>query len=94
MGRGTSMQFKIMCNGQLVNEHSLSKGGMARGHWGNPFDILPPIGSIIEYKVFSRDDEEDGKVRNFRVISHTFKTEEDYNNSYKNEVCEIGVIEW
>lgn len=83
------MKFELICNGELVNEHS--DGGEHYG-WSNPIDILPPIGSTIEYLTFDQGYKEGkGVLTKYVVKGYTFCTEEEYNNSFRNKICKIEV---
>lgn len=74
--------FKIMYNGELVNEHS--DGGIDYG-WYNPIDFVPPIGSILDYK------NEEGELTCYEVIGLRFTMQEGDIYTYKNKVCIIEV---
>lgn len=83
------MKIQLICNGELVNKHS--DGGKHYGY-NNPIDIIPPVGSVIDYLTFNQGSKENEGVRtNYRVKGYTFTTEEDYNHQYRNKVCKIEV---
>ena len=83
------MEYKLMCNGELINKHS--DGGKYYG-WSNPIDILPPLGSIIEYTTFNQGSKEgQGVMTKYVVKGYKFSTEEDFNKQYRNKTCEIEV---
>ncbi|MBE7896097.1 hypothetical protein IPD43_00390 [Paenibacillus polymyxa] len=87
----SEFRFELLCDGHLVNRHS--DGGKYYG-WGNPFDVLPPVGSIVEYKTFNQGSnprEGDGLLSKYVVKNYLFTTEEDYNHTYRHKVCKIIV---
>lgn len=85
------MKMMLICDGQLVNGHSKSEG-MSRGSWTNPLDVIPPVGSIVEYKTFNQGTfEGKGVLTQYEVKGYCFTTEEDYNGTYSDKVCKIFV---
>lgn len=83
----TNTCMKIVCNGELINK--MSEGKSPR-NWQNPFDFLPPVGSIIHYK--TSDTEEKGSLlTKYIVKSHTFTTSEFFDKYYVNKTCTIHV---
>lgn len=85
--RATKME--LICDGKIVNEHS--ERGRNQG-WSNPIEILPPIGSTIEYLTFNQNHKEgQGVLTKYVVKGYTFTTEEDFNSAYSGKVCKIEV---
>ncbi|PLS18983.1 hypothetical protein CVD28_00855 [Bacillus sp. M6-12] len=83
-----AMKMELICNGELVNKHS--DGG--KWGWSNPLDMLPPVGSIIEYMTFNQNHKEgQGVLTKYVVKGFTFTTEEDFNRLYGNKVVKINV---
>lgn len=81
------MKIELICNGELINKHS--DGGRHYG-WENPIDVVPPIGSVIEYLTFNQNHKENqGVLTKYTVKGYTFTMEEDFNSSYRNKVCKI-----
>jgi len=84
-----STKIQLLHNGKLVNKHS--DGGTRHG-WHNPIDVLPPIGSVIEYITTNkRNKKKQAVLTGYRVKSYTFTTEEDVNHTYRNKICKIEV---
>lgn len=83
-----NLKMELICNGKLVNGYS--DGG--RWGWNNPIDVIPPVGSIIEYLTFNQNHlEGQGVLTKYRVKGYVFTTEEDFNHSFRNKVCKIEV---
>lgn len=84
------MKMELICDGELVNTHSNRQKRF--GGWTNPLEILPPIGSIIEYMSFNQNHKEgQGILSKYVVKGYTFYTEEDFNCEYRGQACKIFV---
>lgn len=83
-----NIKMILSCDGKMINKHS--EDGE---YWNNPFEILPPIGSVIKYTTFNQGYKEgQGESTSYLVQSYFFNTEEDFNNSYCNQICVINVV--
>jgi len=79
-------KIEIICNDELVNKHS----NHDHYGWTNPIDIIPSIGSIIEYMTFNQNRYK-GVLTKYLVKSYCFSTEEDFNGMFRNKICKIYV---
>jgi len=86
MNDNNKTKIEIIYNGKLINKHS----DHAHYGWTNPIDIIPPIGSIIEYMAFNQNNHKGISIK-YLVESYCFSTEEDFNGMFKNKVCKIYV---
>jgi len=77
-----------MCNGEMLNKHSEGYHG-----FNNPLEILPPVGSIIDYMTIDEKYYKTGEgvVTSYKVLSIRFYTRETSNNGYKHQRCTIEV---
>jgi hypothetical protein len=82
------MKVLLMCEGRIVNTHSEDRN--RRDGWMNPFEVIPPRGTIIRYKEFSRDDT--GVVCKFRVEDVQIDIVEERNSRFYTE-CKIILTE-
>ena len=85
-----SLKIELRHNGELVNKWG--DGGKYYG-WDNAIDVIPPVGSILEYLSFNQGYKENqGVLTKYKVVSPpTFTMEEDYNNGYRNKRCIVDV---
>jgi hypothetical protein len=84
------MKMELICDGELINTHSNRQKRF--GGWVNPLEILPPIGSVIEYMTFNQNHKEgQGILTKYLVKSYSFYTEEDFNSMYRGHACKVFV---
>lgn len=80
------LKMELICDGELLNEHS-DFGGNGFYGWVNPLDVVPPVGSTIEYMTFNVGNS--GVLTKYKVKEYIFTTEEAVDHSYRKKVCKI-----
>lgn len=82
------MKFKIICNGILINSCEQTQEEQLHSTMNESLDVIPPIGSIIEYVHYENDNEFNNS---YRVIGIKFFINVARDHYYTDTTCTVEV---